>query len=344
MPETCTLRMLHATPELESFQHAWDCLWREDPDATPFQHPGWLLPWWRQFGQRDLRAVLVSKNGKPAALLPFYVYRNPGSRERQLLLLGVSTSDYLDGIFTRNCTNEHVGAAIRLLRREGNWDVLHASQLRHSSRLLHALQRERGVQSSLGAHCSRLRAVRMPELPVKIRRNAMYYRNRAARRGHLKFMTATGTGSSLALFDSLVRLHAAQWKRRGEPGVLADPRVLACHREAIPLLHSADLLRISSLRLDGQDIAVSYSLADPPGRAKRALYIYLIAYSPDHAELRPGTVLLGYTIERAAEEGIETIDMLRGEEEYKKIWHAEPAPTYGVSLPRLHPRSRLLAA
>jgi hypothetical protein len=45
-------------------------------------------------------------------------------------------------------------------------------------------------------------------------------------------------------------------------------------------------------------------------------------------------VLTALLIERAALEGVRTIDMLRGEEEYKKFWHAEPAPTFAVALYR----------
>jgi CelD/BcsL family acetyltransferase involved in cellulose biosynthesis len=37
-------------------------------------------------------------------------------------------------------------------------------------------------------------------------------------------------------------------------------------------------------------------------------------------------------IEQAAEEGIEWIDLLRGEESYKKLWNAEQEPTFGFAI------------
>jgi len=80
-------------------------------------------------------------------------------------------------------------------------------------------------------------------------------------------------------------------------------------------------------------IAVAYSLADSTGRAHRAQYFYLHTYSPDYAELRPGTLLLAFAMERAAEEGIEAIDLLRGDEAYKQLWPSEPVPTLGFALP-----------
>jgi len=48
------LEILRTTSELEWFRPEWEKLWSEDSNATPFQHPAWLLPWWHQFGQDDL--------------------------------------------------------------------------------------------------------------------------------------------------------------------------------------------------------------------------------------------------------------------------------------------------
>jgi CelD/BcsL family acetyltransferase involved in cellulose biosynthesis len=42
-------------------------------------------------------------------------------------------------------------------------------------------------------------------------------------------------------------------------------------------------------------------------------------------------------MEQAAAEGVQTIDMLRGDEAYKRIWHFEPVPTYGFALRKTAP-------
>ena len=334
MPSGIRSDLITATSGLEAFRPDWLRLWELDPHATPFQRPEWLLPWWRQFGQPELRAVTVSEDGKPLAFLPFYIYPDPQSGDRQLLLLGVGTTDYLDGIFSPACTPGHVGAALDLLQQAGGWDVLHASQLRPDSPLYQALQRadHPSAAASRTETCSRLPAVPLAQLPVKIRRNAMYYRNRALRRGSLE-LTVAGTSNWEEAFDALHRLHTFRWQSSGEPGVLADPKVLAWHREALPLLAASGLLRLCCLRLDGEIIAVLYSLIDPPWRSDRTQYFYLPAFSVDHADLRPGTLLLALAMEHAADEGVVTIDMLRGGEAYKQIWHVEPVETYGFSLP-----------
>ena len=67
---------------------------------------------------------------------------------------------------------------------------------------------------------------------------------------------------------------------------------------------------------------------------QRTQYFYLTAFSGEHAELRPGTLLLASAIEHAAQEGVAIIDMLRGEEAYKQLWYLEPAPTCGLEIRR----------
>ena len=132
----------------------------------------------------------------------------------------------------------------------------------------------------------------------------------------------------------LEKFHAERWDARGERGVLADKRMVAWHRESLPLLLEAGLLRMCCLRLDHEPLATLYAVADPPGRRDRTEYFYLMAHSTRHAELSPGTLLLALAIEQAAEEGVEVIDLLRGDERYKDFWHVEHTPTWGYSLSR----------
>ncbi|HZY62967.1 MAG TPA: GNAT family N-acetyltransferase [Edaphobacter sp.] len=332
MPEKHTFRLICQTCELEEFRPAWQMLWQQDRNATPFQSPEWLLPWWHQFGQPELRAIAILNYGKPIALLPFYIYYEPDRRERQLLLMGVGTSDYLDGIFAPECRIEHIHFAFEHLHEMDGWDVMYVTQLRESSILHRALKQINGWDDrSFGTEsCSQMRASPVSELPVKIRRNAMYYRNRALRLGTLELTLANEEDWPLA-FNALVNLHTARWQKNGESGVLADPRVLACHREAIPQLLRLGILRLGVLRLNGEVLGVAYALVDPVEGATRTQYIYLMSHSIEHAQLRPGTLLLAAMTEHAANEGVQTIDLLRGEESYKRLWHVESIPTFGFS-------------
>ncbi|WP_109486592.1 GNAT family N-acetyltransferase [Occallatibacter savannae] len=347
MQSAVQYRFLKSSEDLERFVPAWRSLWARDPDALPFQSPEWLLPWWRQFGNDELCAVVMERDGQAIGFLPFYVYEDAKARKRQLLPIGVGTTDYLDGVFAPECATEEIGGAVEFLLDGVEHDEFCATQVPGHSRMLEGMRkqglgtREEGL--GVGAEggpvflseaegCSRMAAVRMGELPQKIRRNAMYYRNRALREGKLELVAADESNWE-EIFERLRRLHRERWQTRGEEGVLVDERVVDWHRDAIPLLLEAGLLRLIALKLNGEVIAVLYSLIDRerPGRNGRTQYFYITAYSPDHAELRPGTLLIAYAVERAAGEGVATIDMLRGDEGYKQIWHMEKTPTWCVT-------------
>jgi CelD/BcsL family acetyltransferase involved in cellulose biosynthesis len=323
--------ILRTTEELESFRPEWERLWSEDPNATPFQHPAWLVPWWHCFGQDEAKAVVLRRDGRPVAFLPFYIYPEPDSGKHRLLMIGASTTDYLDGNFAPECAVEDVSEAIHFLREHDGWDTMNVTQVRPHSLLAQALL-PTSARKFHGERCWRIPVARVPDLPAKLRRNVMYYRNRAERRGTLDFRMADAS-SWRDYFAALTEQHTAHWRERGSDGVLASPRVQAWHREAIPQLLKSGLLRLCALHLDGVVIAVAYSLIDGAARPHRAQYFYLHTYSPNHAELRPGTLLLAFAMERAADEGIEAIDLLRGDEAYKQLWPSEPVPTLGFALP-----------
>lgn len=289
------------------------------------------MPWWRHFGTDELCSVVIRRDGAVIGFLPLYVYWESRKNERQILPIGVGTTDYLGGVFSPECSAEDIFAGLAFIRDHVNHHRLYLAQMPADSRILAAVDQSSGENLFLSSSepCSRMPAVIMAELPQKIRRNAMYYRNRAQRQGKLELLFADESNWH-QIYGELCRLHTARWQSRGEQGVLVDERVIAWHQDAIPMLLSAGTLRLAALRLNQETIAVLYSLIDREGE-DRTQYFYITAYSPDHADLRPGTLLIACAVEHAAQEGVGVIDMLRGDEGYKQIWHMERVPTWCVT-------------
>jgi CelD/BcsL family acetyltransferase involved in cellulose biosynthesis len=329
MHDSVDLRILRSTASLEAIEPEWRLLWDSDSNATPFQSPEWLLPWWHQFSQPDLTAITIRRRHWLIGLLPFYIYREPHAGQRQLLPIGVGTSDYLDGIFAPGCSSDDVLRALDLLRSSASWDQGSLTQLRPGSRLFQALASHASFPTE---SCWRMPAAPASELPRKIRQNVAHRSNRARRQGLLEY-TLADASSCLSAFESLVHLHNERWQMRGQGGIFHDPRVLAWHREAVPLLARRGLLRLYSLRHKHETVAAMYCLADPPRRPNRSLYVYIPAFSLRAAKISPGTLLLAHAVEQSAHEGIEMIDLLRGQERYKQLfWHMQPAPTFGCNV------------
>ena len=128
-----------------------------------------------------------------------------------------------------------------------------------------------------------------------------------------------------------MRFHTERWQGAGKPGVLAEPLVLAHHRDALPRLLAAGAARLCALRAGTHRLGMLYSVLDPPDRQPRTEYFYLMGFAPEHARLRPGVLLTALAVEHAAQGGIEIIDMLRGNETYRKFWHVQQISTHGFT-------------
>jgi CelD/BcsL family acetyltransferase involved in cellulose biosynthesis len=330
-----TVEVIEHGERLAELRPQWAELWRSDPAATPFQSPDWLLPWWKHVGDGALLSVAIHHGPLLAALLPAYVYTNPGSGSRQLLLLGAGTSDYLGGVFHPELATPAAELCIvALAAHREQWDESWLSQLPELSPLLRLAAS--GLAPVPTEPCMIARIPPAGRVTGKLRENLRYYRKRADRLGTLRFSTATGDTAS-AFFELLADLHAARWTSRGESGVLANPGVLAAHRESVPLLAARGLLRLHALSIDDRPAAVFYGLIDAGGRPQRSLYCYLTGFAPEFRDVSPGTLLLGYAVEQAAADGATVLDMLRGQEAYKRFWRGQPQPTFGFAIPRDQP-------
>ena len=298
----------------ETLEPAWWKLWRRST-ATAFQSPAWLIPWARQFATQS--AVIAGfEDDDLVALLP--LFRHDGC----WMLWGAGTTDWLDGIFAPNISIRPL--VDTLAKLDGPLELF---QLPPTSPLIR-LAGDLDAPVLAGEPCVML-DLGVP-LPANMARNFSYYRRRVARSG------AVGPGVlSVDAFDMLPELHTRRWQERGESGVLHDPKVLAWHREAVPQLEAAGLLRLYGITLDERIVGMLYGLS-----AKGTTHYYLSGYDPDLSELGLGTVLVGHAIAEARRAGDRSFDFLRGQESYKYLWGATDQPSRAV---RIDVRERALA-
>jgi CelD/BcsL family acetyltransferase involved in cellulose biosynthesis len=312
-----TGEIIRTAAALEAIEPAWWELWRRARTATPFQSPAWLIPWWRHFAPGELTTAAAWQDGRLIGLAPFY--REDGALGRRLLPLGISVSDYLDVLLDDN-EAEAAGALVAALDREPAWDLLECEELAPDAAAM-GLPAPAGCVETIAAQsaCPVL-VIRSPRLaaflPGQTRRKLNLARNRAARRGGCRIERATGE-DLLDGFAELVRLHALRWQARGDPGVLADARVAAFHRDALPRLDRAGCLRLYLLRFDGAAAAGFYGFSHR-GRG----FSYLTGFDPAFAFESPGALLLAHAVEAAITDGAGEFHFLRGREAYKYEWGA----------------------
>jgi CelD/BcsL family acetyltransferase involved in cellulose biosynthesis len=342
MPRRLAIDEIVTTEGLEAIAGEWEALWARCPGATPFQSPAWLIPWWRHLGEGKLLSVAVHEGGRLVGLAPLYVYTEPRTAARSLLLLGVATTDYLDALFEPDLAEEAADAVLRhLLERRDAWDAADLTQLRPDSPLLRA-PRPVSIPDHLGPsepcfvlHLNPLRGDLPAAVPARMAQNLRYYQRRAEKHGRLSFEAADDQ-TWQELYGHLLDLHAARWALRSEPGVLCDERVRRAHRDSLPELLRLGVLRLYGARISGKLVAALYVLADARGPCRRA-YDYIGGFDPELSALSPGTLLIGHALQEAVREGCRVFDFLRGNELYKRLWGAHEQPTYRRRLGGLAP-------
>ncbi|MFL5122416.1 MAG: GNAT family N-acetyltransferase [Microvirga sp.] len=312
-----TGEIIRTAAALEAIEPAWWELWRRARTATPFQSPAWLIPWWRHFAPGELTTAAAWRDGRLIGLAPFY--REDGALGRRLLPLGISVSDYLD-VLLDDGEAEAAAALVAALDREPAWDSLECEELSPDAAAISLPAPAGWVETIVAQSACPVLVFSSPRLaeflPGQTRRKLNLARNRAARRGGCRIERVKGEGL-LDGFAELVRLHALRWQARGDPGVLADARVAAFHRDALPRLDRAGCLRLYLLRFDGAAAAGFYGFSHR-GRG----YSYLTGFNPAFAFESPGALLLAHAVETAITDGAGEFHFLRGREAYKYEWGA----------------------
>lgn len=216
------LEVVDSIDSLEALEPEWDRVWQSDPDATPFQRPGWLLPWTRHlWGGGKLRILALRHGDRLTAIAPFFVWGSGGSGGVRLSFLGSGISDYLGPVCMPEFRAEASAAILRwLLEPEAEWSVADLQELRPSSPLLQTAHVEH-LDSFECSTCPVLRlrhsfSEQLSALDPHLRRSLQTAERRLRASGELEFVRG-GEQNYADLLDSLFELHARRWGSGASP-------------------------------------------------------------------------------------------------------------------------------
>jgi CelD/BcsL family acetyltransferase involved in cellulose biosynthesis len=324
-----TSRVLSTADEFKSIAVQWRELFGRAAQATPFQHPDWLLCWIDAFRPRELIGVAVFAGSRLIGFAPLLIY--PRGNERVLAFAGGGVSDYL-GILAEEAAEAEVwNEVLRTAQSFSEWTLLELTDLSCSSTLVAKYQSTPSLHEHDVCYVLTLPSGGDELLHVfskRQRANLRNARSRTRREGDAVIEVA-GVENLSDFMDDLFRLHGDRWTHAGQSGVLSDDRVRQFHLAAAPALLSSGILRLYRMRLDGRTIAAIYTLYH-----RDSVFCYLQGFDPRFSHLSPGTQLMFGTIQDAVRLGMRRFDFLRGEEAYKLHWRPEGEPTYRVELAR----------
>lgn len=297
----------------------WWRLWREDPRATPFQAPAWLLPWARHYAPGRFAVIGWREHGELVALLPVFHWRGT------LYLAGTGPSDYGDVLMQRDPAPgaaEFLDALVEFAERR-RLARIELRQLRVDSPLLAG--HPPGWRASTGNDllCTVLPLRGKDPLAAQ---SGHWRRNlRRAERllreagGELRGLPHAG---ALAAGSSVVALHRQRWRARGEAGVI-DARLARFITDAVPSLHAAGILRYHCIEHGGRAVAALLGMS---GAA--SVHAWLCGFAPEWNRASPGILVTVAAIRGALAEGAQDFHMLRGHERYKYGFGAVDRPTW----------------
>lgn len=118
-----------------------------------------------------------------------------------------------------------------------------------------------------------------------------------------------------AAFDEALAIEAMAWKGAARTDIASDPRAAHLYRALTVLFGRRGQGTLNFLRVGGRRIAMLLALEDGA-----TLYALKIGYDPSAANLSPGHLLVWKVAEDAKARGLQQLDFVGHEDEWKHKW------------------------
>lgn len=301
------LGLLEIQPEWSSFAQTLDNL-------TPFQLPEWLITWWHYFGSGALRCFVFRDGSAISGVVPCFLHNWNG--RRQLTLIGTGISDYLEPALKPEYANEIVSQIDSYLSSNPEWDLCGWQDLSFDTPFQRLTSQFASDTSCMKISLEGGFESYWESCPKALRQNVRRDRAKAEAQGEIRFDVTADPAPELV--DGLIQMHRARWLRQNQPGMIEANGSAAFLRHIARKFAACQMLRIFSLRFNGNLAAVILAFD-----YRRQIFNYLTAFAPDYEHFGFGRTLLYEAIRYSFENGYRAWDFLRGDEPYKSWWRAQ---------------------
>ncbi len=320
-----TVRRAYGEGAFLEFAQTWRALFAASPGATPFQSWEWISTWWRRRGQGEPLLLIACEGEVPVAAMALVKTRYRNLPLYRLRWMGAPDSDYHDFIGGRR-RDECAAAFLADLKQSRDWHICELGALRPDLTAL--LSTELGgppvfVDLSMSLTLPPDRDA-FEQAIGRHRRKGIRHRFSLLKseRGAYSFSTVHARDELQQAMEDLFRLHALRRRMVGPGGgAFADEGMQAFHREVAAAFLERGWLRLHRLSVGDQCIAALYCF-----HLGGVTYFYQSGFDPDFARYSPGVMSIHHAIGAAIDDGAREFDFLRGDEDYKTRWRAEPRP------------------
>ncbi|HEX6983566.1 MAG TPA: GNAT family N-acetyltransferase [Balneolaceae bacterium] len=341
-------------------------------DSKVYMSYEWAWNWWKRFGRnkkRSLYLVTIWDGTKLVALAPFYKgYSKLGPlvMERRMQIIGsggspneqigytddYGISDFLDILVDQEYHEEVADLLPDILTAEYlNVDVLTFHQaddesfvMKHLYPKFRQLEIDMRVEKTDTCPYIDLRGYDSMKSYIKDQKSN-------ARRRIRQTLRATGPNDEYEIkgadtwaevekaTDKLIELHQNRWNEIGFPGVFYDERFIQFFKDIIKDAFENDKLWFKQA-IDERGVCASRMILFYNGR----YYDYISGFDDNRpsSKYRPGIGLLVSLVQEAIENGVEKIELLRGEETYKYDFTSNNFNNWKLTMPLREPNGKTL--
>lgn len=311
----------------------WNPLLRDSASDTLFLTWEWQSTWWEHLGEGELYLIAVRDGGHLSGIAPLYLTTSDDGLKTLSVVGCRDVSDYLDLIAASGQEAKVYGALLDWLESDEApaWDLADLCNMPSASpthSLLAEMAADRGYQvhtevedicpiiplpATWDDHLSSLSKKQRHEIRRKLRR--------AEGSGQINWYIVNEEHDLAAEMEAFIELHQKSHVDKDE---FMDAQMKGFFHAAAQVLHEAGWLQLAFMEVNGEKAAtmLNFDYQD-------SILVYNSGYNPHkYARLSPGIVLLSYCIQWAIELGRSKFDFLRGDEEYKYRFGAQPTEIY----------------
>jgi CelD/BcsL family acetyltransferase involved in cellulose biosynthesis len=292
----------------------WERL-ADDVRASPFLYPGFVLAWWRAFGDSALQIAVTRDDDRVAAVLPLVSRRgvlaspaNWHTPETGVLAQDeLAVADLVTALLARRPRR----LSLAFLDRSATTTAtLHGAVERAGYRIT-----ERPLANAPFLELHGDWEAFEGAIPAKERKPLKRRARRLAELGSVSFDVSTGDAQLDERFDELVRVEALGWKGEQGTAMSSQRETLDFYRDVARWGSARGWLRMQALRLDDAAIAVAFGL-----EAHGVLHSLKTGFDPAHRALGPGVMLMRELVRQGFEDGLARIELLGDADPYKRLW------------------------
>lgn len=311
----------------------WNPLLRDSASDTLFLTWEWQSTWWEHLGEGELYLIAVRDGGHLSGIAPLYLTTSDDGLKTLSVVGCRDVSDYLDLIAASGQEAKVYGALLDWLESDEApaWDLADLCNMPSASPT-HSLLAEMAADRGYQVHTEVEDICPIIPLPAtwddylnslskKQRHEIRRKLRRAEGSGQINWYIVNEEHDLAAEMEAFIELHQKSHVDKDE---FMDAQMKGFFHAAAQVLHEAGWLQLAFMEVNGEKAAtmLNFDYQD-------SIMVYNSGYNPHkYARLSPGIVLLAYCIQWAIELGRSKFDFLRGDEEYKYRFGAQPTEIY----------------